>query len=78
MTNQRTVNASIIFHNHALKLCLTVLYVGSVVPVNEHRLVRVDHYHRRRMKYIELNWVADIRRYNQTRLIGNIAHLFNK
>ena len=42
MTNQRTGNASIIFHNHPL--CLpTVLYVGSV-QVNEHRLVRVGHF----------------------------------
>ena len=37
MTNQRTGNASIIFHNHPLFLP-TVLYVGSV-PVNEYRLV---------------------------------------
>ena len=55
MTNQRTGNASIIFHNHALFLP-TVLYVGNV-PVNEHILVRVGHFkhHRRWMKYIELN-----------------------
>ena len=33
MTNQRTGNASIIFHNHPL--CLpTVLYVGSVRSMN--------------------------------------------
>ena len=37
MTNQRTGNASIIFHNHPLFMP-TVLYVGSV-PVNEHRLL---------------------------------------
>ena len=42
MTNQRTGNASIIFHNDPLFLP-TVLYVGSV-PVNEHRLVRVGHF----------------------------------
>ena len=49
MTNQRTGNASIIFHNHPL--CLpTVLYVGSV-PVNEHRLVRVGHFKHHRPCY---------------------------
>ena len=49
MTNQRTGNASIIFHNHPL--CLpTVLYVGSV-PVNEHRLVRVGHFTHHRPCY---------------------------
>ena len=55
MTNQRTGNASIIFHNHVLFLP-TVLYVGSVL-VNEHRLVGVGHFkhHRRWIKYIELN-----------------------
>ena len=62
MTNQRTGNASIIFHNHPLFLS-TVLYVGSV-PVNEHRLVRVGHFkhHRPCYKYkyqcipLQLNW----------------------
>ena len=39
MTNQRTGNESIIFHNHPLFLP-TVLYVGSV-PVNEHILVKL-------------------------------------
>ena len=49
MTNQRTGNASIIFHNHPL--CLpTVLYVGSVL-VNEHRLVRVGHFKHHRPCY---------------------------
>ena len=60
MTNQRTGNASIIFHNHPL--CLpTVLYVGSV-PVNEHRLVRVCHFkhHRPCYKLVkELNQLND-------------------
>ena len=37
MTNQRTGNASILFHNHPLFLP-TVLYVERV-PVNEHRRV---------------------------------------
>ena len=49
MTNQRTGNASIIFHNHPLFLP-TVLYVGSV-PVNEHRLVKVGHFKHHRPCY---------------------------
>ena len=49
MTNQRTGNASIIFHNHPLFL-LAVLYVGSV-PVNEHRLVRIGHFKHHRPCY---------------------------
>ena len=61
MTNQRIVNASLIFHIHALFLP-TMLYVGSV-PVNTDLLELVisnttamDEIH-----WIELNWVADIR-----------------